>query len=312
MAYTIPNDSDPAYFDTEFQSRPFAADFDILQAGIAGRNGVIGGGCGVTAHAPPNMTVTVASGSVAINATLVVVTGATVTLGAADPTDPRFDLIIAKSDGTVDVIPGNPDQSPLLPTPAPNTVVLASVFVPDATPTIQTSQIVDKRIPVQDPTQATGGWTTVTATGAGVTRSNTNTLSTNIDPTLQVAMATNTKYRIRMFVLFRQLVASNNVKLGFGGPASPALLHGHGVTFAGTPPNAFGALAPSGLYVNVYDTTTGQQLNLPGLNYTASLKMEFIIHNTTAGNFGLYWCQTTSNASSIMRVAGSYIESLAF
>jgi len=308
---TIPNDSDPAYFDTEFQSRFFSSDYDILQAGIAGRNGVIGGGCGVTQHSPPNMQVVVASGSISCNATLVIVTGATLTLDDADPTDPRFDLIIAKSDGTVDVITGNPDQSPFTPTPAVNTVALASVFVPDAATSILTSQIVDKRIAVQDPTPASSGWTTTTAT-ASVTRTNAATLSAGIDPTLLVPMAANTKYRIRLYAAFKQLVTSNSVKIGFGGPASPTLLHGQGPTFAGIPPNVFGTLAPGGFYVGAYDTTTGQQLTLPGANYTASLRMEFIIHNVTAGSFALYWCQATSNANSIVRLAGSYIESFAF
>lgn len=307
MSFTIPNDSDPAYLDTEYQSRIFAADFDILQAAIAGQNGVVGSGCGVTADAPPSMDVIVAGGSIASNGTLYTVIGDTVTLDDADPTDRRVDLIVAKSDGTVDVITGNPDQSPFMPTPAPNTVALAEVYVEDGSFAIQTSQIVDKRIFVPDPTLPNAGWTTVAA-ATDVTRSATSTLAA--DPTLLVLLAANTKYRIRLHAMFKQNVAANNLKLGFGGPASPTFLHGAGVSVSSVPPTAaVVATSPGGIYMANYETTTGMQLSLPGLNYRASLTMEITIQNgVNAGNFALWWSQATNNANSITRMAGSYIE----
>jgi hypothetical protein len=313
----IPNDSDPAFLDTDYQSRVFASDFDILIAGIAGRNGVIGGGCAVSPHSPAAMSVDVSAGSVTIDAALVSVDADTVTLDPADATDPRFDLIIARDDGTVNKVTGSPDPSPVTPSPITASVALASVYIPAADTSIQANQIVDKRLPVEDPTPANSGWTTVTAP-TNIGRSNTTTLAA--DPALQFPMSSSTMYRIRGFLAFRQTAGttSQTVKLGIGGPPSPTHLIGNMQLGGSIPLNVFGDnmnwLVGE---ISGYNTTTGISstlagyMVLPGLNYSALNRFELIVQNgaSSSPNFAIWWAQVNAVSTSTMtRLAGSYLE----
>lgn len=317
MSYTIPNDSDPAYFDTEFQSRIFAADYDILQAAIGGRNGVISG-CGVSPDSPASMTVVVASGAIASDAVAYAVTGADVAI--ADPdSDPRFDLIIAQSDGTVDVITGAADPSPLLPSPAevPGSVALAAVFVPAAATAIAATLITDKRISVTDPTAPTVGWTTISAS---VDRSRSNTATLAVDDDLTFTMAASTKYRVRGYLVFAHTAgsASQTVKFGIGGPASPTFLHGTIAIRTRVQPTTFAigdTLFLGGF--SVFNTTTGlgagSMSTFPALSaasYSVAIEVTATVHNgSNSGTFAPWWSQVTaSSATTMTRMAGSYLE----
>src|SRR3990167_9142884 len=116
MSYTIPNEAAAAFAD---QAEPDKVDFDILAAGSAG-TGVVSG-CAVTAHGPADM-------------------------GAADPANPRFDLIVVSSAGVKSVTAGTAAANPVFPTIPANSVVLAAVYVPALDAAIDSNQIVDKRV----------------------------------------------------------------------------------------------------------------------------------------------------------------------
>ena len=150
---TVPNRSDTSYLDTTFQSRIFQSDLDILEAAIGGRSGVVSG-CAVTQSAVPAMSVLVASG-VIVNLDTedepVAVAGGTVVIDSSDPTDPRFDLIVALDDGTVDVLTGTADPAPTLPTPGSGMVALAGLYVPAGDTAVTTNQLVNKRVFVTPP-----------------------------------------------------------------------------------------------------------------------------------------------------------------
>jgi len=141
MAFTIPNHADA---DSPFQAEPDSVDFDILAAGYSG-SGVISG-CAVTAQGTPNMTVAVASGVVSVAGVRASVTGANSTIGTADGTDPRFDMITVNSSGTIATTAGTAAAVPELPSIPSNSVVLALIFVPASDTTIATVQITDKRV----------------------------------------------------------------------------------------------------------------------------------------------------------------------
>jgi hypothetical protein len=141
MAFTIPNHADA---DSPFQAEPDSVDFDILAAGYSG-SGVISG-CAVTAQGSPNMTVAVASGIVSVAGVRAAVSGANATIGTADGTNPRFDMITINSSGTIATTAGTAASVPELPSIPSVSIVLALIFVPANDTTIATAQITDKRV----------------------------------------------------------------------------------------------------------------------------------------------------------------------
>lgn len=134
-----------------------------------GSHGVVGAGdLAVTQNGTPNMSVNVAAGRALIrsgNASSIaagvyaVMNDATVNvaISAADPTNPRIDLVViqvrdtnygeAANDVRITVVTGTPAASPVAPalTSFPNAVVLAQVAVAAATTTIVTGNITDRR-----------------------------------------------------------------------------------------------------------------------------------------------------------------------
>ena len=141
MSYTIPNEAAAAFAD---QAEPDKVDFDILAAGSAG-TGVVSG-CAVTAHGPADMGVAVAIGVIAVSGTQANVAAGDLVIGAADPANPRFDLIVVSSAGVKSVTAGTAAANPVFPTIPANSVVLAAVYVPALDAAIDSNQIVDKRV----------------------------------------------------------------------------------------------------------------------------------------------------------------------
>ena len=140
MAWTIP---DKGEGDSNIQSILFQEYLDVLVAGLAGTDCVISG-CGVTGGA--DMTPAVATGVVISNGVWFAVTGADVTIGTADATNPRLDLIVVNSSGALAVRAGTAAANPKPPARTANDVVLAVAYVPATDTTIGTTQITDLRV----------------------------------------------------------------------------------------------------------------------------------------------------------------------
>jgi hypothetical protein len=140
VALTIPDKGEGAH-DT--QSVLFQEDLDVLVAGLNGVDCVLAG-CGVTSN--NNMAPSVAKGAVLSNSVLFAVTAGTVTIGTADGTHPRIDLIVVDSSGAKQVRAGTAAAAPKPPARTANDVVIASVYVPASDTTIASNQIVDRRI----------------------------------------------------------------------------------------------------------------------------------------------------------------------
>lgn len=145
MAFTIP-DHDEAFHQN--QAIWFQTYINALVMGIEG-NGVLSG-CAVTAQGSPDMTVAVASGVVRVNTKRVSVTGANVTITAADASNPRIDLIVVNDSGTLSCTAGTASATPKAPDIPANSVLLAVVYVPATDTTIATNQITDMRVVVAD------------------------------------------------------------------------------------------------------------------------------------------------------------------
>lgn len=142
----IPNYDSAAF---PVQSEPDSVDFDIILAGVKG-DGVVSG-CGVTAQGTPDMTVAVASGSIRYGGSTVSVTGANATIATAHATNGRLDLVCVNSSGVIAVTAGTASATPVMPAIPANSVVLACVYVPANDTTIESNQIIDKRMIVTAP-----------------------------------------------------------------------------------------------------------------------------------------------------------------
>ena len=146
MAFTIPNQADAG---TSSQSEIDAQDIAILVAAYNG-SGVVTGGA-VTAQSSPDMTVAVAAGTVMIAGTHYGISAGNATIGTADSSNPRFDLISINTSGALVVTAGTAAANPVFPTLPSNTATMAAVHVPAGDTAIATAQITDKRVIARSP-----------------------------------------------------------------------------------------------------------------------------------------------------------------
>lgn len=129
----------------DIQSQVFNEYMAIIVAGIRGVDAVLAGGA-CTAQGSPDMTVAVAKASVLTNRVLRAVAGANATITTANATNPRIDLVVINSSGTLTVRAGTAAAAPKPPTRTANDVVLCAVYVPANDTTISTNQITDLRV----------------------------------------------------------------------------------------------------------------------------------------------------------------------
>lgn len=165
MAWSIPGKGTA---QNNIMSVLYAEQLNILLAGINGIDCVLAG-CAVTAQGTPDMTVAVAKGSVLTNGVLKPVVAGNATITTANSTNPRLDLVVVNSSGTVAVRAGTAAAAPIPPARTANDVVIAMVYVPASDTTISSDQIVDMRV------IRTGGPITIYRTATKFTQ---NTLAT--------------------------------------------------------------------------------------------------------------------------------------
>jgi hypothetical protein len=129
----------------------------------------------VSATSPAAMAVDVASGECVIVATSGVrrrrYGNQRLTVTAADPTNPRIDIVVAKPDGTLAVTAGTPAGSPVAPSPSTGEEVLAQIAVAAAAASIVGANITDMRTrePVGSSKIRDSAVTTAKIADAGVT-----------------------------------------------------------------------------------------------------------------------------------------------
>lgn len=140
MPWTIP---DKGEGQNDVQSILFQEYLDVLMDGITGRDCVVSG-CAVSAGT--GMAPAVAKGAVIANGVLFAVAASTVTIGTADGSNPRLDLVVVTSAGSLAVRAGTAAANPKPPARTTDDVVLAVVYVPAGDTTITSDQIVDMRV----------------------------------------------------------------------------------------------------------------------------------------------------------------------
>lgn len=129
--------------DNDLQTIMFSEDLKVLVAGLQGVDCVLSG-CAITGGA--DMTPAVAKGAVLSNGVMFPVTAGDVTIGTADATNPRIDLIVVTSAGAKVVRAGTAAANPKPPARSANDVVLGRVYVPAADTSIETTKITDLRV----------------------------------------------------------------------------------------------------------------------------------------------------------------------
>lgn len=138
-AWSIPDKGEGV---DDIQARVFQEYMDVLVDGLRGINYVYNG-CAVTGSA--NMLIPVSAGMVISNGKRFIVAAANATIGTADATNPRLDLVVITSAGAIAVRAGTAAASPKPPVRTANDVVLAVVFVPANDTVIASNQITDLR-----------------------------------------------------------------------------------------------------------------------------------------------------------------------
>ncbi len=137
----------------------------FLGAGAQGVRPYVAGDLLVSANGTPNMTVLVAAGEALINGTQSSIyqgayhclndASVSLSIAAADPTNPRIDLVVAQvrdaaysgsnNDWILAVVTGTPAPSPSPPATPNNAIVLAQVAVAALASSITSGNITDKR-----------------------------------------------------------------------------------------------------------------------------------------------------------------------
>lgn len=141
MSWTVP---DKGEGDNDIQSILFQEYLDVLVAGMSGLDCVLSGGV-VT----PNTLLTLngAKAATLSNGVLqATAASTTITITAADATNPRIDLVVINSSGAWAVRAGTAAAAPKPPARSANDVVMAAVYVPALDATIGAGQITDMRV----------------------------------------------------------------------------------------------------------------------------------------------------------------------
>lgn len=291
MGFTLP---DKGEGDNNVQSILFQEYLDVLAEGIQGLNYVVTGGV-VTGGA--DMTPAVADVTVVSNGSMFFVTGADVTISAADGTNPRLDLIVVTSAGALAVRAGTAAANPKPAIRTANDVVLAVVYVPASDTTIATSQITDLRVLRNDFHEAVirqdAAWSLTSTTAAQqIFNAATNG---------RITLPTGTYIFEALIALTSMSGTAGNATFDFGGTAvlGTLLWFGYGRDVAAD--GATGTLAGS---YSTDATLTAAPLVTAATVAAAFFKLEGTLEVTTAGTLIPRILLQTAAAASV--TAGSF------
>lgn len=126
------------------QSVMFNTYWAAMQAAGQGVDCVLSG-LVASAQGTPDMTVAIAKGSVLTNGILKAIAAGNATIGAADATNPRIDLVVINSSGTIATRAGTAAANPKPAALTANDVLVAIVWIPANDTAINSNQIIDAR-----------------------------------------------------------------------------------------------------------------------------------------------------------------------
>lgn len=284
-------------------------DFDIRTAGFGLGQGVVFG-CEVTPSSPEALTFDVSQGQVVIDGVVVDVPAiADVAIPTPNAAQPRFDLVLVDDTGVPFASSGSlATHSPPYPPLPDDAVCLASIYVQADMDEVLVANIVDKRIPVSLPADASADWQRLEAS-ANLVRNNNAALVA--DPDLAFTMADDTDYAIRGYVVFNASGGTiggpgnlRGVRWGWLGPASPDFV-------AIKERRTVNALSTAEVVrtVTAYDSG-GIAVSGTSSLFIATVSFEGIIHNgnNVSPDFAFAWGQSIADAADTTRMKASILE----
>ncbi|HRC61698.1 MAG TPA: hypothetical protein PLX85_00570 [Dehalococcoidia bacterium] len=283
--------------DSNIQSIMFQEYLDALQEGVQGLNYVVSGGA-ITGGA--DMTPAIADVVVVSNGTVRAVTGADVTITTADATNPRLDLVVVNTSGSLAVRAGTAAANPKPPARTANDVLLWVVYVPANDTAIGTSQAVDLRVFRDDIgreylLRQDSSYTLTSQTAAQQLFN----ASTNGRITLETGA-----YEFDIIVALTGMSAtSGNATFDLAGTATLGTILWHGIG------RDAASDATTGTYAGSYSTDatlTAAPLVTAGTGTTAFFKIEGTFEVTAAGTLQPRILLQTASAAVV--TAGSYIK----
>lgn len=140
--FYLPNVADAAF---STQAEIDALDWEIQNAAFV--RTWVESGCLVSSQGVPNQTVAVAVGVYRILGVKKTCLGAvSLALDAAHATFGRYDMVTGLTDGSTAIVPGIPADVPVFPVVSQNRIILAAVYVPPLSVSVEGPNITDKRI----------------------------------------------------------------------------------------------------------------------------------------------------------------------
>lgn len=103
-------------------------------------------GCAVSDGGTNDMTISVASGRVAIDGIEYEVAQQSLTLQSADADDVRYDTVVVGTDATAEIVTGTPSPTPKAPPIPADHVLLGTVEVPAGASGVTDANIFDGRV----------------------------------------------------------------------------------------------------------------------------------------------------------------------
>lgn len=206
-AWTLP---DKGEGQNDVQSILFQEYLDVLVEGINGINAVHSG-CTPTAQGSPDMTVAISACVVTSNQVKKYVSAGNATITTAHATNPRIDLVVISSSGSIAVRAGTAAAAPKPPARTSNDVVLAQVYVPANDTTISNDQITDLRV-----LRKASDWDVEIIKSAD--QDVTNNATVQNDTELKFAVASGEIWRVEIMLLYSGNNATGDYKFDFGLP----------------------------------------------------------------------------------------------
>ena len=151
--------------------------------------------------------------------------GATITLTAQDATNPRVDIIVITSGGSVSAVAGTPaaltaTTGPVPPTPSSTQLEIARIYVPKSGTALTSASITDRRLSVVSPLNINGRVQKYKTATQTFTTDTTYANITASSGNMAFAINANEVWSVK-FMLSFSYGGTGGVKLQLTGPAAP-------------------------------------------------------------------------------------------
>lgn len=214
--------------------------------------------------------------------------GGSVVLSTQDPTNPRVDIIVITSAGTVSAVAGTPKaltttSGPVPTAPSSSQLEIARIYVPASGTALTSANITDRRVPLPI------GAMTYIRKPASETVNNSNTLQNDDDFVITVGVSVD--YFVEAFLLL-----SGNVTADWKFGWALTNMTVDGTMDQGFTPNSVVATIQT---IQGTASPAAQAITFATTAMTSTLfRAQFVIHSgATGGTLNFQWAQATADVS---------------